>query len=192
MNHSFTFHPSLSPLYTRIPHDDPIDSQSQHSAHALAHEERTLPHVTRKVPPKGEWTSPGRSRDVQRHRERTVHRPVSRMAASQHSFIPDVLSNHCQMAPSLRTPHYTTGCSLSPHATSHSMIVPSRRPGASEAAGRDALRDCREVLGEMAPSAACHTTRPAVPNRIIDFCHRPTCALRGTRHSGCEDSSPSV
>ena len=32
--------PSLSLLYTRIPHDDPIDSQSQHTH---SHEERTLP-----------------------------------------------------------------------------------------------------------------------------------------------------
>ena len=128
MNHSFTFL-----RLACCTHASPTTIRSTRSLSTRTptrSEPCPLPHFTRKVPPKGEWTSPGRSRDVQRHRERTVHRPVSRMAASQHSFTSDVLSNHCQMAPSLRTPHYTTGCFLSPHATSHTMIV------LSEAAGR--------------------------------------------------------
>ena len=119
MNHSFTFlrlarctHATRS----RIPHDDPIGLAV--SAHALprgANPARCRTSLAKEN---------GHPRDVQRHRERTVHRPVSRMAASQHSFTSDVLSNHCQMAPSLRTPHYTTVCSLSPHATLHNWLLP--------------------------------------------------------------------
>ena len=190
MNHSFTFHPSLSPLYTRIPHDDPIDSRSL-STHITPTRSEPWRTSLAKCPLKENGhprAEVGTYRDIG-NVQSTVPYPAWRHRSTHSS---QMFSRIIAKWLPLSARHYTTGCSLSPHATSHFMIVPSRRPGASEAAGRDALRDCREVLGEIAPSAACHTTRPAVPNRIIDFCHRPTCALRGTRHSGCEDSSPSV
>ena len=69
----------LSLQYTRITHDDRGSTRSL-STHSLTHihEERTLPHVTRKVPPDGEWTSPRRSTDSGERVHRTVPDPAWR------------------------------------------------------------------------------------------------------------------
>jgi hypothetical protein len=101
----------LSLQYTSITHDDDRGSTRSLSTHSLTHihEERTR------------WRMDIPAQKYRHRRASPPHCPGSRMAASPHALTPDVLSNHGQLAISLRTPHYTTAVP-SPHAKSHTVV----------------------------------------------------------------------